>query len=467
MCSVPSTYSSPVSLNAALFCYPKRVATLALAAVLGGCATYAPKPLDQHAHLLKRIPVTVDARAIALPQLQRHVFDPSNGLDMTEVAMLAAVNNPMLKVQRRQAGVARAQLFAARLLPDPQLSAATDHPTSSGPGLTNAYNFGLNYDIGALITHSAGVDAAKAATRQVDLGVLWQEWQVVQQARVLYVQILTQQHKLDLLKQVQTLYAERYRHSAKALRQGNLTVDVTGTDLTALLDANSRVSQAERDLNRMRHDLNALLGLSPDAVVRLSPLHGEPRLPHAANTTAALSTLAKRRPDLLALQAGYASQEAKVRQAILAQFPSINVGLTRARDTSNIHTVGIGVTLNLPILNGNRGAVAIERATRSALRQQYRARLAETRGSIDKLVAQAQLIERQLDLIRAYLPTLEGMIKAVRSGYEARNVSALTYLNIQNTVVNKKIESLDLTQALWDTRIALDTLLGWPEETHP
>ena len=439
---------------------------LALALGLGGCATYAPRPLATHPDLAVRLPMAVDAGVMSLPALRRHVFDPSDGLDMTEVAMLAVVNNPDLEARRRKADVARAQLFAARLLPDPQLSLSTDRPTDSGPGLTNAYGLGLNYDITALVTRGARIDSAAAGKIQVDLDLLWQEWQVVQQTRLLYVQSMTQDRELQLLRQAQRLYADRYARSSKALRQGDMTLDVTGTDLTALLDAQTRLSQMERQMNQTRHDLNGLLGLAPDTALPLAPMHA-PALPDAAREAGALETIQQRRPDLLALQAGYRSREAGVRRAVLAQFPSLSVGLTRARDTAGLHTAGFGVTLNLPIFSANRGEIAIQRATRDQLWQEYQTRLDQSYAQIDMLQKQLTLIGQRLQEIEISLPDLEHMVRKAGHAYDARDIDALTYLNMQNTLVNKRIEAADLQQAQWDTRIALDTLLAWPGSENP
>lgn len=438
--------------------------TLALTATLGlgACATYAPRPLPQQPGLAARVPLHIDTGALSLPALRRHVFNPADGLDMTEVAMLAVVNNPELKAQRLKAGVARAQLFAARLLPDPQLALSADHPTDNTPGLTSAYNAGLSYDLAALVTRGARVDAAAAGRAQVDLESLWQEWQVAQQARLLYVQAQTQDGQLALLRRVRRRYAERYAHTSKALQQGDMTLDTVGADLTALLDARSRVSQMERQLNQTRHDLNALLGLAPTTPLTLAPL-AKPPAPGAAPDAATLKTIAQRRPDLLALQAGYRSQEAEVRRAILEQFPSLNVGFTRARDTANVHTAGFGITLNLPFLSGARGQIAVQRATRDRLWQEYQARLDGTYSQIDMLTNQAALIESHLTEVEAGLPELERVARAAQRAYAARDMDALTYLNLQLTLLNKRLEASDLEQSLWDTRIALDTLLARPE----
>lgn len=434
-------------------------ATVAIA--MAGCASYTPRPLAESPDLLDQVPLTIETSRLALPPLPPHRFNPADGLDMTEVAMLAAVNNPELKAQRSRAGVAEAQLFAAHLLPDPQMSLSTDHPTDSKPGLKDAYGAGLSYDLTALVTRGAGIDAREAASAQVDLETLWQEWQVIQKARLLYVQAVSQANELALLGDLKSLYADRYAHAAAGLRAGNVALDVAGTDLTALLAANSRFDQMQRQLVRTRHDLNAVLGLKPDTRLKLAPMN-QPHLLPQRDYAAALSRLPRGRPDLLALQAGYQSQEALVRRAIRAQFPSLSVGINRAGDTSGVHTIGFGITLDLPIFDGNRGAIAVQRATREQLRREYQARLDKAYGEAAALRRQAQLIEQQLHQLQSELPDLQRMVHAAQRAYEARNIGALTYVNMQNSFVNHEVEAADLEKSLWDSSIALDTLLGWP-----
>src|SRR5699024_5093374 len=87
-----------------------------------GCATYAPLPLV-HGAGARVADMSVPASSMPTRPLAHHRFDPSDGLDVTEVAMLAVANNPQLKVKRDELDVAHAQAFAAGLLPDPRISA--------------------------------------------------------------------------------------------------------------------------------------------------------------------------------------------------------------------------------------------------------------------------------------------------------------------------------------------------------
>lgn len=431
---------------------------------LAACATYQAEPLAESQDLAKELPkLAAEELRPGLPGLAPHPFNAGARLDMADIATLAVVNNPDLKAKRGKTQVAAAQAFAAGLLPDPQISPLSyDVTTSSGAGLTNAYAFGLSYDFAALITRGAKIDAATAAAQQVNLDILWQEWQTIQQARVLYVQLMNERRKLELLRRMQDIFAKRYAESSKALERGDLTLDVVGTDLTAVLDSNTQVDDMKRLIDQTEHDLHALLGLVPEVALNLAPLDVPPDLPRAV-ADSALESLPQRRPDLLALRAGYQSQEENVRGAILAQFPAVGVGVNRARDNSDVRSVGFSLTLTLPIFNGNRGEIAVQRATRGQLKQEYQARLDAAYGEVDMLLSRRRLIEEQIESIDKYLPTLETMVAQARTAYQRRDLDALTYLNMERTMLQKRLEKEDLDQARWMTSISLDTLLAWPE----
>jgi len=435
-------------------------ALLLAAIILPGCAGYQPLPLPDQDNLAPALDaIRIDRSAMVLPPAQQHTFDPADGLDMWETAMLAVANNPDLRAARARRGVAGAQVYAARLFPDPQISASLDHPTGNDAGLVNAYAYGLGYDIIPLVTRGAGIEAATAAHQQIVLDLLWQEWQTIEQARSLHVELVTLQQKVALLERMLDLYQQRYQHSSTALAKGDLTVDVTGTDLTALLDTATQLNQTRQARNNKQHDLALLLGLSPAVpIVLQAPPPAEPV--SEAGIASALQALPQRRPDLLALSAGYVSQEAQVHRAVLSQFPSLGLGVSRARDTSDVYTSGFSISLTLPLFTGNRGNIAVERATREQLRAEYQARLDQGRIDVLRLLGVQSLINEQQQLLDLRLPELESMVVKARKAYQGGDISALIFLNMQTTWVNKKLEQLDLAQQSWTTRLALETLLG-------
>ncbi|NMM37253.1 MAG: TolC family protein [Glaciimonas sp.] len=429
-------------------------------AFLVGCASYKPLPLQSTPRFPAQAPhLTVLSTRMPLPELASHRFDPSDGLDMTETAMLAVANNPQLKVSRDEAGIAQAQSFAAGLLPDPQLSLAKDFPTNGAVGNTNAFNLGLNYDVNALLTRSANKNAAQAAQRQVDLNLLWQEWQVVSQARLLFVRNLGQQQLLSMLQNERALLFSRYQHTQHALAQGNLALDVANADLAALQTTDTAINDLMRQFVTNRHELNALLGLAPDMQIQLV---GDAQLPaiNEAALKSAMANVGARRPDLLALQAGYESQEQRFRQTILAQFPALNIGLTRARDTSGLYTQGFGITISLPIFNRNRGNIAIEQATRLRLHDEYQMRINSAFADIAKILDDQKLLEKQLKNVESGEDVLAHAAVNAQAAFDAGNIDSLAYNNLRTAWLAKQREAITLKQTMLEQRIALLTMIG-------
>jgi outer membrane protein TolC len=433
---------------------------LCLLYLLSSCASYQAKPLNTRPALLKAAPhLSVNAGQIPLPGLEAHPFNPDNGLDMAEVAILAVMNNPDLKVERDELSIAQAELMATEVLPNPQVTAGLDHPTNGGLGIVNAFSAGLSYDIGALLTHNASVNSFRANSLKLNLTVLWKEWQVVQQARLLFISSIEQQKMMQELKIYHDLLDTRYQRARQALQEGDLTIDTVSADLTALQDANTSINELERQMSKTHHDLNTLLDLSPD--IRLN-LVGNVDLPEPDRTKIEtdLAQLPSRRPDLLALQAGYKSQEERLRKAVLAQFPGLTIGVIRARDTTGIYTSGIGISVSLPIFDRNQGPIAIEKATRKRLYDEYQARLNKAYSEVKSLVSQSNQVNHQYEEVIAILPEMEGTAARAQAALDAGNLDITTYTNLQAAALKKHLEAIALERTLFGLRIALQTLLG-------
>ncbi|ODV06661.1 MAG: hypothetical protein ABT20_12815 [Rubrivivax sp. SCN 70-15] len=435
-------------------------ALLAALVALAGCAGYAPRPLPSDASLIRSVQaLSVDPAQLPFRRLATHRFDASDGLDIDEVAMLAVANNPGLRVTRDKLGIARAQAYAAGLLPDPQLGLSSDHPTNGGAGNTNAFGLNLGVDLGALVARSARRDAAGAALHQVDLELLWQEWQVASQARLLFTRLRAQARMLATLAQSRELLGRVSARQHEALAAGNVTADQAASALVALQAVQRQIDDGQRHELQDRQQLAALLGLAAD--VRLELVGPGPGpAPDAAALRAAMAERLARRPDLLALRAGYAAQEAKFRAAVLAQFPALNLGLTRARDTSGLYTLGFGLSLTLPIFDANRGNIAIEGATRQRLYDEYRQRLDSAHREVDAALANLALLQAQLERSAAGRAPLERLARQAGAAASAGDLTVTDQVRLATASLDKSLEVQQLEEARSEQLLALDTLLG-------
>jgi len=429
-------------------------------ALLAGCTWYHREPLaprDTSTTLTTLSRVQIDPSTMPLPSLAAHRFDPSDGLDMEEVAMLAVANNPDLKLARDDLGIARAQAFSAGLLPDPQLAVSSDYPGMEGA--TRAFNYGLSMDVLAIFTRGANKQSADATVAKTDLGLLWQEWQVVAQAKQLFIKARFQEDTLPLLAQQRDLSRTRYERMVDAQREGNLTEDTLTAALTSYSDAHKLYTDAERAAEQTHHDLNQLLGLSPEVQLQLV---GEPEDASLDDTTVngAIAALPRRRPDLLALQAGYEAQEQKYRAAIMSQFPSLTVGFDRQRDTSNVYTSGFQINLSLPIFNRNRGNIAIEQSTRQRLRDEYQNRLNQAFADVAHLRADDVILSRQLGQAEAALPGTEHAARDASAAFAEHNLALGAYTDVMSAALIKRVDIATLRESRAEQRVGLQALLG-------
>lgn len=436
-----------------------RLPGLGLALALAGCASYAPQPLGAGQGAAEVGQLVAPTAAMPLPALATHRFDPSDGLDATEVAMLAVANSPDLRVKRGALGIARAQAFAAGLLPDPQLAYSQDFPRHSGPGLGNAFNLGLSEDVTALLTRSSRRTAARAQANQVNLDLLWAEWQTVAQARLLFDQVLNLRAQQARLASEQAALAQVTPYIQAALQAGNLSYDSASAGLNAAADVRRQLADNAVALHQADSDLHGLLGLAAGAPLDLvgTPYQAAPT---PAQVRQALDDLPKRRPDLLALQAGYASQEAKLRAAVLAQFPALTIGVNTARDTSAVYTHGFSIGLTLPLFDRNRGNIAIERATRQQLKDDYEARVLATRNDMQRLLADLATLEQRRSALAAHVQQLDDASRAAETSWRSGLLDWPTWLALRSSTLSADLELLAVQQEQAKQSIALEALLG-------
>jgi outer membrane protein TolC len=439
----------------------KRAVLASSLGLLAGCTLYRPMPLpeaDTRPDSVAKL--TVDASQMPFGDLRAHPFDPTKPLDGDDLAMIAVVHNPQLRLARDDLAVAQAQSFAAGLLPDPQIALTRDHPIGSDTaGTTNAYSANISEDIIGLLQHASHKRSADDDLRRVNLECLWQEWQVVSQVKLNWLRLKREDAQMDLLESTRKLLAPRVAASRAALAAGNATHDDASSDEVALANVERQINELERNRLADRAALNDMLGLANGAQLTLAhaPTAAEP---DAAHIRADLSPRIAKRPDMQALAAGYDSQEEAFRSAVLAQFPILNVGLTRARDTGGVSTLGFGLSLSLPIFNGGRGDIAVAKATRQRLYDEYQSRLGDARSEVETALANLTLLHEQLARSRAGLHDLEALARHADAAYARGNMLGADYVRLKSSLLDRQTEILNLQEAAAEQTLALETLLG-------
>jgi cobalt-zinc-cadmium efflux system outer membrane protein len=446
---------------------------IALLTILQACARYHELPLDRSAVDRALEPpsmetIRVEAEEIEPPILRPVEIDLQNGLSPDEAAVVAVLANPKVRAARDKRGVAQAQLLQAGILPNPQFSYSLEVPTGgSTQGTVNAFGLGLSWDIQSLITHGARVEEARAQAASVDLEVAWQEWQIAQAAKDNIYQLVTLERRVALAAETEQRLTKDLDLVRKAVANGTRTAKDLSATQVAGRQASAVLLDLKKQAGQLRLQLKGLLGLPPGAQARLQggiELPSRFELPSAQEL---IGGVEQRRLDLVALRRGYESREAAVRAAVLDQFPKVGIGPTIGRDIENVDTVGFGLTIELPIFNRNQGRIAVERATRQKMFDEYVNRVFEARSDIERIHARILFLNQQIAAAQAAEPDLHKLVEDYRIALAAGRTDALTYYAAWNDLASSRMKTLALKGQLAGAIVALELAAGMyriPEE---
>tara|TARA_R110000744_G_scaffold380529_1_gene501796 strand:+ start:864 stop:2297 length:1434 start_codon:yes stop_codon:yes gene_type:complete len=444
------------------------------AVLCSGCAVYTPKPLS-NTLLSDELGTPQEAQIRALvsdlpdPLLSTVVIDLSDGVGPDEAAVISVVLNPSLRAQRRSRGISSAEILNAGLLPDPVFSMSADFPSGGATaGTINAYGVGLDWAISDLITRRARVDAAQLSKGSVDLSILWSESLVSIQAKALVYSVASAQQADTLLSDEVSLLQENVVRIQEALDAGLMTE----VDMAAAL-ASHDVALTQRtilkeQLEQAQISLATLMGFPPDADIRVDVSLDDELDEPPSRLTELLKTMESNRLDLLALRQGYESQEAHVRAAILQQFPRLSIGPHFARDTGNLSTVGFGIGIELPIFNRNRGEIALARATRELLADEYAALVHEARSGLAEELNRLRFAQERLGTLRSAELSQETLVETYRLGLDRGLVDVLSYYQARRDMIEIRVAQTQTIADIHRSRLLIEVLSGdrWNLETE-
>ncbi len=439
----------------------------ALATGVGACAQYHAEPItparvDKVLQAPSEETLRVRASRLHHPLIPAVTFDPRQGLSPDEAAVMAILINPSLRAVRDQRQAAAAQLLQAGILPNPQFSYNADFVTGGDTtGTFNAYGLGLSWNVTSLLTHDAKIDAARAESASVEMDIAWQEWQVAEAAKTAVYDLVAVQRQLELARQIDAKLGENVRLLREAVdKHEKSIVDFAAADASAR-DAHATVLGLEQQEGHERLALLRALGLPPATDIQLRPDIQLPAALTLPNEKQMYDDLSSRRLDLVALRLGYESQEETLRAAVLAQFPNVSIGYNQASDTTNVHTSGVGVVVDLPVFDRNQGGIATEKATRQRLFDEYTNRVFTARADVATALADIHALTAQIADLQEAIPSLQRLVDTYKDAYDHGNADVISYYTAITNLQQRSLDLIKLQQQLVDNEGALELAAGW------
>jgi outer membrane protein TolC len=388
-------------------------------------------------------------------------IDARKGIGPDEAAVVAVLMSPALKSIRDRRGTAAAQLIEAGVLPNPQIAYERDYLSGGALlGAQNGFSSSATWEVTSLLPLLPRRSAARANVGAVDLEVAWEEWLAAANAKLAVYHVAALEQELEKARDAD----EALRGTVVALRKAVAANDKTVLELAASEstseDAHATVLEVQQDLAKQWLALKRAMGLEPHAEVHLREEILLPSRVAVPDEEALCANIETRRIDLIGLRQGIASQDQTVRGAVLAAFPKITAGFTRNTDTTDVHTQGFTVQVELPLFDRNQGNVASERATRQTLKDEYAQRVFEARNDIAGAVANIRAYNAQIAAAEEALPLLEKLTTVAQTALSTGNADVLGYYQAQSNLVQKRLQLIKLEEQLMETKTELELSSG-------
>ncbi len=405
--------------------------------------------------------ISVKSADIKHPVLKAVPFTLGNGVSPDEAAIIAVYANPQLRVERSRLGIAKAQVTQSGILPNPEFTYSLDSPVGGNKiGTFNAYGLGFSWEVTSLISLYSKIQSKKCNRDSVEIDIAWKEFVTAQKSRIeVYKNVILKKQE-KLLKEWNDEIDSKLGYIRKGVEKGVAT-ELT---LSSILDMKNDVYLAFLKKRKERESAmlacRRILGFSPFTELQIEdvPL---PQFVKTASLKQYMNNIRKRRLDLVALMHGYESQEEAVMVAILEQIPRVSVGMLGARDSGNLKTLGFGVAVSVPLFDRNQGHIAIERAVREKLYQEYMFRIFTVRADIAKLLTLIKELNKQVEQYERIIPEHRSLLQQYKRALLNGHGDVLVYFSIMKELIAREMKLLDLQYELIVDKINLATASGY------
>ncbi len=429
--------------------------------------------------LAAQIPLAAQTAAISggNAALIRYI-DQTNGMTADEAVRIALENNGELVAARKEIEAARALVKQARLRANPSVEFSRQEQIGGSDNDTMIAG-SLPLELGG--RRRTRVNVAEAELNLREKEVADRERLLAAEVRAKFGESLAQTLKLKLIEDLLASALQGFR-----LVQARVTEGKTAPleENMTLVEVNRLRSMRETETGRTEIaflELRNLLGMKPEEPLRL---RGDftnlvslfPLLSEA--TQQALQS----RPDLLAMQAMENLAQTQIEQARAGGRidASVNAGYGRNNfsfpvngitDAGQIrpvqgifHSFKFGVTLEIPVLNRNQGAIEAAVATRQA---------AQTRREFAELVVRREvasafaLYESSARAMEIFRIGVRGQanenLNVVRQTYELGARNLIDYLIEERRFIEIENEFIDAQLKVYAARIEILRATNAPE----
>lgn len=445
------------------------LATLLAAVVpLAGCRS-APAPLDPRSveagdHAFQppaaaQAPATdpaPDAGPAAPRPASAEELLRKEELTLAEVLAIVDARNPALAAARKGIDLATAQIWDARLYPNPSLELALeDFKTKDRRAFDHAKRL---VGVGLPVVVSGRIAAAtRVAEKEREIAAIdfvWRRREILTDAKRAFLRLLAARRNLELTRETRAIAADLQRVATERYQ-------VAAIPLMEVLKADVNLARAETDVQVAAKDaavalsaLHALLGDNDLATERFAGILAARFDAPALDALRAAATVSH--PLLESARLARESAELRLEQARTERIPDPELQVAVGQDGDGDSLAQAGVQVPLPLFNRNQGRIA---AAEVKIRQAELELRAAENDLVRRLAESYREFVAAQERARAYgeeiLPKAQQALELTHEGYRQGKFGYLDVLDAQRTLAEAKTA---YTAALADLNLTVADL---------
>jgi outer membrane protein TolC len=438
------------------------------ALLAGGCARFHPQPLAPEISVAEfEVRSLADARLRAFMESNLHAplaSWPLASWDFTNLTLAAFYYHPDLDVARAKWAVAKAGKTTAAERPNPTLSVTPGY--NSTTRIPSPWFVTPTLDIPIETAGKRGYRIAQATqlSEAARLNIASVAWQVRGHLRKTWVDLYLARETENLLLRQQATHEQVVRLLEAQLAAGAVSPFEVTQARVALDHTRLALRDAERQHGEAHARLATAIGLPASALdpamlsfASLTSL--PPEVPSAEARQQALLN----RADILGALADYAASESALRLEIAKQYPDVHLNPGYEFDQGD-HKWSLGLSVTLPVLHQNQGAIAEAEARRAEAAAQFNALQARVLGELDRTTAALRATLAKAATADTLLRNLKKQEQAARARLESGEISRLelstVQLELDQTALARLHAAVQAQQAFGDLEDALQSPVG-------
>ena len=418
--------------------------------LLAGCAHFEAKPLspDQTA-------ARFEARTLDDPELKKFLEEnlkrdlgdwPLRGWDFGTLTLAAFYYHPDLDVARAQWAVAQAGVKTAGQRPNPVIDVAPQYTSNSESGVS-PWVAPLTVDATMETAGKRGyrIERAKHESESARLTLVTQAWQVRSRLRTRLLDYTAAHRRIVLLQNVRDIQQQILKLLEGRLAAGAIAATELTTARVALIKTQADLADAQRQAVESRAGVAEALGVPLRAIEGRElkfDLSQTAEAGHSLESAKVRQQALLGRADIRAALADYAASQSALQLEVAKQYPDIRLGPGYEYD-QGAHKWGLGVGVELPVLNRNEGPIAEAQAKRTEAAARFLALQARVIADIDRSVAARAAAQEQLRQIDALLEARRRQVQSIEAVVKAGGADQFDLRSAQLEVSLTEVTRLD------------------------